>query len=62
MEGLKRRELGNAAQRRAAARNLGTVFDISTRRLAYYVQDEWDPAPNWSANVWLALRGNSDKE
>ncbi|HOB01213.1 MAG TPA: TonB-dependent receptor, partial [Casimicrobium huifangae] len=33
--------------------DLGTVFDISTRRLAYYVQDEWDPAPNWAANVGL---------
>ncbi len=54
MEGLKRREnsvtLLNGVQQ---LEDLGTVFDISTRRLAYYVQDEWDPAPNWSANVGL---------
>ena len=32
---------------------LGTEFAVSTNRLALYVQDEWDPAENWSANVGL---------
>lgn len=54
MEGLKRREnsvtLLNGVQQ---LEDLGAIFDISTRRLAYYVQDEWDPAPNWSANLGL---------
>lgn len=32
---------------------LGTAFNVKTRRIAMYLQDEFDPAPNWSANVGL---------
>ncbi len=31
--------------------DLGDSFDVSTRRLAFYVQDEWDITPEWGANV-----------
>ena len=45
----------------------GSELDISTRRRALYVQDEWDPAPNWSANIgvrWegFETRSNADNE
>ena len=32
---------------------LGTEFAVSTNRVALYMQDEWDPAENWSANLGL---------
>lgn len=43
----------------------GSELDLSTRRRALYAQDEWDPAPNWSANVgvrWegFEIRSNAD--
>lgn len=54
IEGLKRKEESltrlNGVQQLA---DLGTQFDVSTMRYALYIQDEWDPAPNWSANVGL---------
>ncbi len=54
IEGLKRQEnsvtLLNGVPQLA---ELGTQFDISTQRYAFYIQDEWDPAPNWSANLGL---------
>lgn len=54
VEGLKRQEnsvtLLNGIPQLA---ELGTQFDISTLRYAFYIQDEWDPAPNWSANLGL---------
>jgi outer membrane receptor for ferrienterochelin and colicins len=31
--------------------DLGETFDVSTRRLAFYLQDEWDITPAWGANV-----------
>ncbi len=54
LEGVNWREdavtMLNGAQQLA---DLGTTFNVKTRRLAMYVQDEWDPAPNWSANLGL---------
>ncbi len=54
VEGLRRREnsltLLNGVQQ---LEDLGTEFTVSTQRNALYIQDEWDPAPNWSANVGL---------
>ncbi len=43
----------------------GSELDLSTRRRALYAQEEWDPAPNWSANVgvrWegFEIRSNAD--
>ena len=35
----------------------GSELDLSTRRRALYVQDEWDPAPNWSANAGVRWEG-----
>ena len=35
----------------------GSELDISTRRRALYVQDEWDPAPDWSANAGVRWEG-----
>jgi len=35
----------------------GSELDISTRRQALYMQDEWDPAKNWSANVGARWEG-----
>ena len=32
---------------------LGEAFDVRTRRLAVYVQDEWDITPEWGANAGL---------
>ncbi len=32
---------------------LGTSFDVGTRRIAAYVQDEWDINPQWAANAGL---------
>lgn len=52
LEGLRRSETSvtvlNGTQQLA---DLGTEFVVSTQRNAIYLQDEWDPAPNWSANV-----------
>ena len=54
IEALKRREdsltLLNGVQQ---LEELGTEFGVKTRRIALYLQDEWDPAPNWSANLGL---------
>ncbi|TAG49031.1 MAG: TonB-dependent receptor [Betaproteobacteria bacterium] len=33
--------------------DLGTSFDVGTRRMAAYVQDEWDISPEWAANAGL---------
>ncbi len=43
----------------------GSELDISSRRHAVYLQDEWDPAKDWSANVgarWeeIEIRSNVD--
>ncbi len=35
----------------------GSELDISTRRRALYVQEEWDPAPSWSANAGVRWEG-----
>jgi iron complex outermembrane receptor protein len=35
----------------------GDAIGASSHRLAWFVQDEWDPAPNWSA--YLGLRAES---
>ena len=32
---------------------LGTEFAVSTQRAALFVQDEWDPHPDWSTNLGL---------
>jgi outer membrane receptor for ferrienterochelin and colicins len=31
--------------------DLGEIFDVSTRRFAFYLQDEWDITPEWGANI-----------
>jgi outer membrane receptor for ferrienterochelin and colicins len=31
--------------------DLGETFDVSTRRFAFYLQDEWDITPEWGANI-----------
>ena len=33
--------------------NLGEAFNVRTRRIAAYVQDEWDITPAWGANAGL---------
>lgn len=33
--------------------DLGEAFDVRVRRMAMYVQDEWDITPAWGANVGL---------
>ncbi len=33
--------------------DLGEAFDVRTRRIAVYVQDEWDITPAWGANAGL---------
>lgn len=33
--------------------DLGESFDVRTRRMAVYVQDEWDITPAWGANAGL---------
>ena len=33
--------------------DLGEAFNVRTRRLAAYVQDEWDITPQWGANAGL---------
>ena len=33
--------------------DLGEAFDVRTRRLAAYLQDEWDITPEWGANAGL---------
>lgn len=33
--------------------DLGEAFDVRTRRMAVYVQDEWDITPAWGANAGL---------
>jgi outer membrane receptor for ferrienterochelin and colicins len=32
---------------------LGETFDVSTRRFAAYLQDEWDITPEWGANAGI---------
>jgi iron complex outermembrane receptor protein len=63
LEGSRRKEntltLINGVQSLADFSDL----NVTTRRSAVYVQDEWDPAPNWSANVglrWEGLETRSD--
>lgn len=54
LEGLRRSETSitrlNGAQQLA---DLGTEFAVSTQRSAFFIQDEWDPHPDWSANLGL---------
>lgn len=41
------------------------VLNASTRRSAFFVQDEWDPIENWSANLglrWEAINTRSDSD
>lgn len=33
--------------------DFASELDLSTRRIAFYAQDEWDPAENWSAYAGL---------
>jgi outer membrane receptor for ferrienterochelin and colicins len=43
--------------------NLPTTLDVTTRRAATYVQDDWELAPAWSANIglrWEGLQTRSD--
>ena len=37
----------------AQAGDFGEDVQARVRRQAFYLQDEWEPAPNWSANVGL---------
>ncbi|MFN3630140.1 MAG: TonB-dependent receptor plug domain-containing protein, partial [Casimicrobiaceae bacterium] len=54
VEGVKRREDSlTRLDGRPQLEALGSVFNVSSRRSALYVQDEWDPAPDWSANLGL---------
>ena len=54
LEGLRRNETSittlNSARLLA---DLGTQFAVSTQRAAVFVQDEWDPHPDWSTNLGL---------
>lgn len=54
IEGLRRSETSittlNGARQLA---DLGTEFAVSTQRAAVFVQDEWDPHPDWSTNLGL---------
>jgi outer membrane receptor for ferrienterochelin and colicins len=54
VEGLRRSETSittlNGARQLA---DLGTEFAVSTQRAAVFVQDEWDPHPDWSTNLGL---------
>ena len=62
VEGLRRSESSittlNGAQQLA---ELGTEFAVSTQRAAFFVQDEWDPHPDWSANLGLRYEEISTK-
>jgi iron complex outermembrane receptor protein len=43
--------------------DFGSDLSVRTKRSALYIQDEWDPAPAWSANVglrWEGLETRSD--
>lgn len=43
----------------------GTDLDVQVRRAALYLQDEWDPNPNWSTSLgvrWEAIDTRSDQE
>lgn len=37
--------------------DFGSELDLSTRRTAIYLQDEWDPSKNWSAYAGLRWEG-----
>ena len=53
-EGVRRRENSlTLVNGRPQIEDLGSVFNVSTLRHAVYLQDEWDPAANWSANLGL---------
>jgi iron complex outermembrane receptor protein len=58
LEGVKRKEspvtLQNGVPQLA---EFGSTLNVSTLRQALYVQDEWDPAPNWS--TYLGVRWES---
>lgn len=54
VEGVKRRENSlTLLNGRPQLEELGSVFNVSSLRSAFYLQDEWDPAENWSANLGL---------
>jgi iron complex outermembrane receptor protein len=58
LEGVKRRDdttvLLNGAPQVA---EFGGELDVSTRRRAAYLQTEWDPAKDWSANLGARWEG-----
>lgn len=54
VEGLRRSETSITTQNGAVQlADLGTEFAVSTQRVAVFVQDEWDPHPDWSTNLGL---------
>ncbi len=64
LEGVKRTE--NSTTLLNGVRQLvdfGTELNVSTQRTAFYIQDEWDPSPNWSSYLglrWEAIKTESD--
>ncbi|MFT3663578.1 TonB-dependent receptor plug domain-containing protein [Piscinibacter sp.] len=64
LEGTRRRELGatfiDGVQQEGVG---GTELAARTRRHAFYLQDEWDPARDWSAHAGVrveTIRSQSD--
>ena len=58
MEGVRR--IDNSVTLLNGVRQLadfGSELDLSTRRAAVYLQDEWDPSKNWSAYAGLRWEG-----
>jgi outer membrane receptor for ferrienterochelin and colicins len=54
LAGVRRTEnVATALDGSLQAGDLDAALQASTRRTALYLQDEWDPAPNWSANLGL---------
>ncbi|MGL4573619.1 MAG: TonB-dependent receptor plug domain-containing protein [Burkholderiaceae bacterium] len=63
LEGSRRKENTNTLINGVQSLADFSDLNVTTRRSAVYVQDEWDPVPNWSANVglrWEALETRSD--
>lgn len=64
LEGVKRTE--NSTTLLNGVRQLvdfGTELNVSTQRTALYIQDEWDPSPNWSSYLglrWETIKTESD--
>ncbi len=63
LEGVKRTDTSTLVNGSPQLADFGGDITAATRRTAVYLQDEWDPAANWSANLglrWEAIETRSD--